>query len=299
MEKMKKMKKMKKILLAVICSVLTSFGAAASDTWVVNSDGDTIWYKFNEEKKTASVTFNRGYAGSISIPEEVTYNGKKYRVTTIGIYAFEGCKGLTSVAIPKSVKAIGEGAFERCYGLASVTIPSSVTVIGPTAFYLCTGLTSVTIPSSVTTIGTWAFSFCDKLEKIDVEKGNSNYSSENGVLFDASKKTLVRCPGGIKGEYIIPKGVTAIEESAFLGCTGLTSVSIPKSVTTIGESAFADCTGLACVTILNPMPPSIKGYFIYGVSRNIPLYVPAESVEKYKAAEGWSKFKNIKAIPAK
>ncbi|MEE1542094.1 MAG: leucine-rich repeat domain-containing protein, partial [Paludibacteraceae bacterium] len=216
----------------------------------------------------------------------MTYNGKKYRVTTIGIYAFEGCKGLTSVAIPKSVKAIGEGAFERCYGLASVTIPSSVTVIGPTAFYLCTGLTSVTIPSSVSTIGTWAFSFCDKLEKIDVEKGNSNYSSENGVLFDASKKTLVRCPGGIKGEYIIPKGVTAIEKSAFLGCTGLTSVSIPKSVTTIGESAFADCTGLACVTILNPMPPSIKGYFIYGVSRNIPLYVPAESVEKYKAAEG-------------
>ena len=385
------MEKMKKILLAVICSVLTNFGAAASGTWVVNSDGDTIWYKFNEEKKTASVTFNRGYAGSISIPEEVTYNGKKYRVTTIGIYAFEGCKGLTSVAIPKSVKAIGEGAFERCYGLASVTIPSSVTVIGPTAFYLCTGLTSVTIPSSVTTIGTWAFSFCDKLEKIDVEKGNSNYSSENGVLFDASKKTLVRCPGGIKGEYIIPKGVTAIEKSAFLGCTGLTSVSIPKSVTTIGESAFADCTGLtsvsipksvttigmaafsgcfgltsvtipkrvttigymafssctgltsvtipngvttigdsafyncsgltsvtipksvttigknafrgcnglASVTILNSTPPSIKGYFIYGVSRNIPLYVPAESVEKYKAAKGWSEFKNIKAIPAK
>ncbi|MEE0995848.1 MAG: hypothetical protein U0L74_00505 [Paludibacteraceae bacterium] len=56
---------MKKILLAVICSVLTSFGAAASDTWVVNSDGDTIWYKFNDEEKTARVTFNRGYAGSI------------------------------------------------------------------------------------------------------------------------------------------------------------------------------------------------------------------------------------------
>ena len=125
-----KIKKMKKLLFLTICSVLTSFGAAASDkVWNVNSDGDTIWYKFNEEKKTASVTFNRGYAGSISIPEEVTYNGKKYRVTTIGIYAFEGCKGLTSVAIPKSVKAIGEGAFERCYGLASVTIPSSVTVI--------------------------------------------------------------------------------------------------------------------------------------------------------------------------
>ncbi|MEE1542095.1 MAG: hypothetical protein UF067_06465 [Paludibacteraceae bacterium] len=48
---------MKRFVFLIICSVLTNFGATASDTWVVNSDGDTIWYKFNEEEKTASVTF--------------------------------------------------------------------------------------------------------------------------------------------------------------------------------------------------------------------------------------------------
>lgn len=42
---------MKKLLFITIYSVLTSFEAAASNTWVVNSGGDTIWYKFNEEGK--------------------------------------------------------------------------------------------------------------------------------------------------------------------------------------------------------------------------------------------------------
>ena len=39
------------------------------------------------------------YVGSISIPEEVTYNKKRYRVTTIVDKAFAYCDGLASVII--------------------------------------------------------------------------------------------------------------------------------------------------------------------------------------------------------
>jgi hypothetical protein len=39
----------------------------------------------------------------------------------------------------------------------------------------------------------------------------------------------------------IPSGVTSIGDSAFSGCTGLTSVTIPDSATSIGGYAFFDC----------------------------------------------------------
>ena len=47
----------------------------------------------------------------------------------------------------------------------------------------------------------------------------------------------------------IPDSVTEIKYSAFEGCTSLTNVTIPDSVTEIGHSAFYDCTSLTSVTI--------------------------------------------------
>ena len=42
----------------------------------------------------------------------------------------------------------------------------------------------------------------------------------------------------------IPDSVTSIGNSAFLGCSGLTSITIPDSVTSIGDRAFYGCSGL-------------------------------------------------------
>ena len=55
-------------------------------------------------------------------------------VTSIGNYAFNGCRGLTRVTIPDSVTSIGEGVFDYS-GLTRVTIGNSVTSIGVGAFY--------------------------------------------------------------------------------------------------------------------------------------------------------------------
>ncbi len=78
-----------------------------------------------------------------------------------------GCKNST---IPNSVTSIGVFAFSGCIGLTAVTIPNSMTEIGGCAFYKCTGLTSIEIPNSVTSIGDYAFDGCTGLNFVFCNK---------------------------------------------------------------------------------------------------------------------------------
>jgi hypothetical protein len=71
----------------------------------------------------------------------------------------------------------------------------------------------------------------------------------DGVLFDKSQTTLIQCPWGTTGTYIIPNNVTNIGDNAFYHCTSLTNVTIPNSVTSIGQEAFCNCPSLVSVTI--------------------------------------------------
>ena len=67
--------------------------------------------------------------------------------------------------------------------------------------------------------------------------------------------------------------VTAIDEWAFYGCPGLTSVTIPNSVTSIGDCAFFGCTGLTSVTIGNSVT-GIGGSAFYGCPGLASIVIP-------------------------
>ena len=60
----------------------------------------------------------------------------------------------------------------------------------------------------------------------------------------------------------IPDSVTSIDEWAFSYCSGLTSITIPDSVTSIGDWAFDGCSGLTSITI----PDSVKSIGNYAFS---------------------------------
>ena len=94
---------------------------------------------------------------SVTVPDSVT---------SIDMWAFEGCTSLTSVTIPNSVTHIADGAFMSCTSLTSVTIPGNVTHIGVCAFCGCRSLAGIIIPDSVTEIGSSAFQNCSKLMNV-------------------------------------------------------------------------------------------------------------------------------------
>ena len=214
---------------------------------------------------------------SITIPDGVT---------SIGGGAFENCSSLTSIPIPDSVTSIGESAFAYCSSLTSITIPDGVTSISWSAFKDCTGLTNITIPDSVISIGREAFSGCRSLTSITIPGGVTNIgyrafygcihlnkvyaaSLDSWLKIDCSDwKTNPCCNGAdlyfngeIVKDVVIPGGVTSIGDSAFHGCSSLTSITIPGSVTSIGEYAFSNCTGLTIISILDGVTSISDGVF--------------------------------------
>ena len=145
--------------------------------------------------------------------------------SSIGVYAFQFCQGLTgSLTIPDSVIIIGNNAFDSCSGLTgSLTIGNSVTSIGSHAFYGCSGFSGdLVIPDSVTTI-------------------------EDQVFYNGS---------GFTGNLVIPDSVATIGSNAFYYCGGLTAVytNTPASSFT-GSNAFYGTTFTTIYT-----GPNATGY---------------------------------------
>ena len=83
-------------------------------------------------------------------------------------------------------------------------------------------------------------------------------------------------------ELVIPNSVTIINNYAFSGCSGLTSVTIPNSVTSLGGSAFYNCSGLTSVTIINSVTSIGNGAF-YNCSGLTSVTIPnsVTSIEGY------------------
>ena len=268
------------LLMVVVMMCACWTGAGADEKRKTFTSGDYEYALLDDG--TVEITKYKGKAERLAIPD--TLDGK--RVTAIGEQAFSFCSSLTIISIPDSVAQIGENPFAACSSLKSIsvspehpyfatidgvlfrkadktlisypagissstyTIPQGITSIGDSAFSYCYFLTSVSIPDSVEQIGTNPFAACFELKSISASPDHPYFATIDGVLFRKADKALISYPASISSStYTIPRGITAIGDSAFSSCDSLTSVSIPDSVTSIGDGAFSFCTSLTSVSI--------------------------------------------------
>jgi len=268
---------------------------------------------------------NCGSLQLISIPSTVTEIGYaaflasglqqitlKEGLKKIGDYAFIYCYPLQSISIPSTVTEIGNSAFNSS-GLQQITLNEGLKTIGDNAFQWCDSLRSITLPSTVTNIGYCAFTFVNSLETITVASGNSNYYSEEGVLFDKAKKRLLAYPANKSPHYDIPLGVTVIDTAAFEGNWKLKSVTIPSSVTDLASEAFYHCDLLSVIDLPSsiskignycfyecynlsaiftntqtPLNMAVSDSIFKEINAGCTLYTPQASSANYQSSEGWN-----------
>ena len=177
-------------------------------------------------------------------------------VKSIGKKAFYSCNSLVSIELlSDSLTTIGNEAFSSCNSLASIELSDNLTSIGYEAFYWCRSLTSVVIPDKVSSIGIEAFQECTSL--VNVTLGN---------------------------------GITTIGEKAFMK-SRLTSLKIPRNVVSIGQCAFYYTDKSECYSYAVVPPTLISQSFYDSVSGK--LYVPAGSLDAYKASDWVNFFEEI------
>ena len=140
----------------------------------------------------------------------------------------------------------------------------------------------IVIPDGVETIGKAAFA--SSLALKEVKFNNEIKNIDNFEFFNCINLKMPDTRDAL------------VAEDAFLNCSSLTSIAIPENVTNIGQKAFKGCSSLTNITIKALIPPSLGTTAIPSTISTI--YVPANSVETYKAASGWKSFASkIQPIP--
>ena len=253
-------------------------------------------------------------------------------VTTIGSYAFNSCKNLTTVTGMKNVTKIGDNAFYNCSNLVNIKLPENLTEIGIWAFCNCSklkvdlpgniekiggstfmnckSLTEITIPKSLTNFGHDIFSGCSNLKTIKFEKGITTipeklFSGDDDSWFDGLEEIDIPETVTTIGSYAFAncknlttvtgmKNVTEIRDNAFYNCSNLKEIIIPDGVTSIGSNAFQNCTSLASVRIPNSVT-SLGTYIFDGCSSltDVALGKGLTSIPSYMFSNCES-LKNIK-----
>lgn len=193
--------------------------------------------------------------------------------------------GIEEVLLPVTLKEIGSQAFLKTSQLKTIEIPENVSTIGQEAFRE-SGITTVKLPNGVTNIASRAFYYCPELTEI-VTYGTMSNDDPNAMIH---AYCLEGCPQLTRFE--IPQSIRILGQGLLGGNRKVTQLTIPANVTQINFSAFNN-TSIREVKVEGTTPPQVLERVWYGFPDDITIIrVPAESVDKYKNANGWKDYTN-------
>ena len=244
------MKKLLSVCL-VLVMLLSVFSITASAEAVVYSGyydaeiDDLYYYLYADDEYSEAYVVgyeldtsnNFAPAGTLTIPEAVTYQGDTYTVTAIDVGAFYQSL-FTSITLPSTICYIADGAFMSSDYLAQVNIPDDCyfTYFGDSVF-TGTPFEAEIYSKDETIFGqNVLYSYIGNAEE---------YVIPENIDLIAPKAFFM---SGIKS-VVFNNSITEIPYCAFASCRNLTSVTLSDSVEYIDEGAFKDCTSLEAFTL--------------------------------------------------
>ena len=251
--------------------------AICCKNWDTNNDGELSYAEAAAVKDIGDV-FSRN-SNIIAFNEFKYFTG----VTKLSAKAFTACRNLWKISIPENVICFEDGnAWGNSYG----SISNVVNDKDHYGTFLGASITNLILPEKFESIGISALQYT-ALKSI---KLNKNLKSIN-------KAALKQCYELDSVE--LPDGLIVIDDDAFAGCSKLTTITIPESVTNVGAGAFSSNDKMSIIYCKPSVPPVCSTRSSYdgplghtSVSGKI-IYVPMESLDAYKKAEGWEYHKSL------
>lgn len=230
-------------------------------------------------------------------------------VTRIEDNAFSGCKGITEITIPKSIKEIGKEAFSDCtriktiyYNATSVidqeeysnvfknagTNPNNTKlVIGatvehiPNLLFANSGITDIVFEDNgaCKTIGERAFSECSRIQTVSFGK-NSKLTHIKYAAFSGCTSLE---------SVLIPDSLIFIEDYAFWGGESLETVSFGKGLQSLGNFAFQNCVKIESISLPSGVK-SIGHSAFLGCNSIKAISIPFVGEKKEKAENPYLRY---------
>ena len=275
-------------------------------------------------------------SGDMVIPSHIQCRGVRYRVTDLDTCAFQNCVELTHLTLPEGLQRIGEGAFSGDNRIAdTLVIPRSLKVLENDPFSDCHSLTTLVWKALDCSTGKQPhlnnhfFYRCSSLKKAIIDDSvyvlpprifndmgwlevivMPNHIRELPIEFASNTYNLRDCrlPDSLRkishGAFymsslervVIPDKTELLGAYSYSYCQNLREVEIGSGMKRIESYAFNDNAALRTMIVHCEKPPAMLLNSLFNIPDSAVLYVPAQSVEKYRKHEVWGKFRRIKPI---
>ena len=237
-------------------------------------------------------------------------------VKWVGRQCFSQCTNLKTITGNASqLERICGAAFTRDNQITNPYLPDGLKVLEMNAYFRATGFTAMNIPASVECINGNPATGATNCAAYNVAEDNPYFTSIDGVLYATGGATILPEDEGyvpptaadgltalVGVPYALPTTVLNVPEGVTTVCNQaarevpLTELTLPSTMTELRASSFSSVKTLTKVTCLAKVPPTGGTEVATEAYEGATLYVPMNSVEAYRAAEGWQNFSLIEGI---